>query len=147
MGEERRFPWDEYAIAIRNLKNGIRPPFSGSYDNWFVDGMGAAIRSEIWACLAPGNPELAAKFAYQDACVDHSGNGMWAEVFLAAMESAAFVESDVRRIIEIASPASLPTASCGRGSRMRSAGSTRSRNSTICLKRSWRSTAATTSPM
>ena len=95
------FPWDEYAIAIRNLKNGIRPPFSGSYDNWFVDGMGAAIRSEIWACLAPGNPELAAKFAYQDACVDHAGNGMWAEVFLAAMESAAFVESDVRRIIEI----------------------------------------------
>ena len=95
------FPWDEYAVAIRNLKNGIRPPFSGSYDNWFVDGMGAAIRSEIWACLAPGNPELAAKFAYQDACVDHSGNGLWAEVFLAAMESAAFVENDVRRIIEI----------------------------------------------
>ena len=95
------FPFDEYGVAIRNLRNGIRPPFSGSYDNWFVDGMGAAIRSEIWACLAPGNPELAAKFAYQDACVDHSGNGMWAEVFLAAMESAAFVESDVRRIIEI----------------------------------------------
>ena len=26
------FPWDEYAVAIRNLKNGIYPPFSGSYD-------------------------------------------------------------------------------------------------------------------
>lgn len=61
------FPWDEYAVAIRNLKNGIRPPFSGSYDNWFVDGMGCAIRSEIWACLAPGDPERAAKFAYEDA--------------------------------------------------------------------------------
>ena len=95
------FPWDEYAVAIRNLKNGIMPPFSGSYDNWFVDGMGCAIRSEIWACLAPGDPERAAKFAYEDACVDHSGDGMWAEVFLAAMESAAFVESDVRKIIEI----------------------------------------------
>ena len=23
------FPWDEYAVAIRNLKNGIRPPFHG----------------------------------------------------------------------------------------------------------------------
>ena len=95
------FPWDEYAVAIRNLKNGIRPPFSGSYDNWFVDGMGCAIRSEIWACLAPGDPERAAKFAYEDACVDHDGDGMWAEVFLAAMESAAFVENDVRKIIEI----------------------------------------------
>ena len=95
------FPWDEYAVAIRNLKNGIYPPFSGSYDNWFVDGMGCAIRSEIWACLAPGDPERAAKFAYEDACVDHAGDGMWAEVFLAAMESAAFVENDVRKIIEI----------------------------------------------
>ncbi len=95
------FPCDEYGVAIRNLRNGIRPPFSGSYDNWFVDGMGAAIRSEIWACLAPGDPELAAKFAYEDACVDHAGNGMWGEVFLAAMESAAFGESDVRRIVEI----------------------------------------------
>ncbi len=104
------FPWDEYAVAIRNLKNGIRPPFSGSYDNWFVDGMGAAIRSEIWACLAPGNPELAAKYAYEDACVDHAGNGMWAEVFLAAMESAAFEESDVRRIIELGK-AQLPADS------------------------------------
>ncbi len=95
------FPWDEYAAAIRNIKNNIQPPFSGSYDNWFVDGMGAAIRSEIWACLAPGNPQLAAKFAYEDACVDHDGSGMWAEVFLAAMESAAFAERDVRKIVEI----------------------------------------------
>ncbi len=95
------FPWDEYAVAIRNLKNGIMPPFSGSYDNWFVDGMGCAIRSELWACLAPGNPERAAKLSYEDACVDHDGDGMWAEVFLAAMESAAFIENDVRKIIEI----------------------------------------------
>ena len=95
------FPWDEYAVAIRNLKNGIQPPFSGSYDNWFIDGMGCAIRSEIWACLAPGDPERAAKLAYEDACVDHAGDGMWAEVFLAAMESAAFVENDVRKVIEI----------------------------------------------
>ena len=29
------FPWDEYGIAIRNLKMGIPAPFSGSYDNWF----------------------------------------------------------------------------------------------------------------
>ena len=55
------FPFDEYGVAIRNLKRGIPAPVSGSYDNWFTDGLGAAIRSEIWACLAPGNPALAAK--------------------------------------------------------------------------------------
>ncbi len=93
------FPWDEYAVAIRNLKNGIMPPFSGSYDNYFTDGMGCAIRSEIWACLAPGNPEKAAAMAYEDACVDHDGDGLYAEVFLAAMESAAFSERDIRKIV------------------------------------------------
>lgn len=94
------FPWDEYGLAIRNLRNGIKPPYSGSYDNWFVDGLGAAIRSELWACLAPGNPELAAKYAYEDACVDHAGDGIYAEVFLAAMESAAFVERDMDKLLD-----------------------------------------------
>ena len=65
------FPWDEYGVAFRNLRLGIKPPWTGIYDNWFNAGMGAAIRSEIWAGLAPGDPERAAKFAYEDACVDH----------------------------------------------------------------------------
>lgn len=95
------FPWDEYGIAIRNLRNGIRPPYSGTYDNWFKDGLGAAIRSEIWACLAPGQPELAAKYAYEDACVDHTGNGIYAEQFLAALESAAFCENDIERLVNV----------------------------------------------
>src|SRR6185437_12515082 len=34
------FPFDEYGVAIRNLRNGIPPPHSGSYDNWFTNGMG-----------------------------------------------------------------------------------------------------------
>ncbi len=95
------FPWDEYGVAIRNLRNGIPAPYSGSYDNWFTDGLGAAIRSEIWACLAPGEAELAAKYAYEDACVDHAGDGIYAEQFLAALESAAFVENDMNKLVDI----------------------------------------------
>lgn len=94
------FPWDEYGIAIRNLRNGIRPPLSGSYDNWFKDGLGAAIRSELWACLAPGKPEKAAEFAYEDACVDHTGDGIYAEQFFAALESMAFIESDMDKLLD-----------------------------------------------
>jgi ADP-ribosylglycohydrolase len=67
-----QFPWDEYGVATRNLKNGLKAPLSNSHDNWFKHGMGASIRSEIWACLAPGNPALAAAYAYEDACVDHA---------------------------------------------------------------------------
>ncbi len=94
------FCYDEYGMAIRNLRLGIQPPLSGTYDNWFKDGLGAAIRSEIWACLAPGNPELAAAYAYEDACVDHVGDGLYAAQFLAAAECVAFVESDLNKIIQ-----------------------------------------------
>lgn len=97
-----QFPMDEYGIALRNLRIGIQPPYSGSYDNWFIHGMGAAIRSELWACLAPGQPELAAAYAYEDACVDHAGEGVWAEVFLAALESMAFTETNVVLLVETA---------------------------------------------
>ena len=95
------FPWDEYGVAIRNLRNDICAPYSGSYDNWFKDGLGAAIRSEIWACLSPGSPKLAAKYAYEDACVDHAGDGIYAEQFLAALESAAFVENNIDKLLDV----------------------------------------------
>ena len=96
------FHCDEYAVAMRNLALGIRPPWSGSYDNCYINGMGAAIRSELWACLAPGNPDLAVKFAREDACIDHAGDGIGAEVFFAALEALAFVETDIRRLIDSA---------------------------------------------
>lgn len=95
------FPWDEYGVCKRNLADGILPPLTGSYDNWFINGMGAAIRSELWACLAPGNPELAAAYAREDACLDHAEEGLWAEVWLAALQSAAFVEQDIKKVIDV----------------------------------------------
>lgn len=104
------FPWDEYGVAKRNLAEGIAPPLSGAFDNWFARGMGAAIRSELWACLAPGDPALAALYAYEDACVDHAGEGVWAEVFFAALQSAAFAESYPDALLDGASSA-LPAES------------------------------------
>ncbi len=104
------FPWDEYGVAIRNLKNGLKAPLSGSHDNWFRNGMGAPIRSEIWACLAPGNPELAAAYAFEDACVDHADEGIYGETFLAALQSMAFVESDTHVLLDRAL-ATLPAQS------------------------------------
>ncbi|MDQ8196168.1 ADP-ribosylglycohydrolase family protein [Coraliomargarita sp. SDUM461004] len=95
------FPWDEYGCCKRNLADGLLPPLTGSFDNWFLNGMGAAIRSELWACLAPGDPALAAAYAREDACLDHAKEGLWAEVWLAALQSAAFVESDLYKVIDV----------------------------------------------
>jgi ADP-ribosylglycohydrolase len=93
--------WAEYGIGKSNLVNGLPPPLSGHVLNRYKDSCGCFIRSEIWACLAPGHPDLAARYAYEDAIVDHSGDGMYGEIFCAALESAAFVESDIKKLIEI----------------------------------------------
>lgn len=93
--------WVEYGMGKANLRAGMAPPISGALDNDYRNSCGCYIRSEIWACLAPGNPALAAKYAYEDAVVDHSDEGMQAELFCAALQSAAFVESDPRKLIDI----------------------------------------------
>jgi ADP-ribosylglycohydrolase len=96
------YPWNEYGFAHRNLSRGLMPPVAGCFENYFVDEMGSPIRSEIWACAAPANPELAASLAWKDSAVDHAGGeGTWGEMFWAAVESAAFVESDPETLIRI----------------------------------------------
>jgi len=86
---------DEYSVAIHNLKHGIMPPASGWKDNFFTCGMGAAIRSEIWALAFPGRSDAAGYYAQLDAQVDHWGDGVRGEIFMAMAESAACVTSDI----------------------------------------------------
>lgn len=97
------YNFDEYGLSKLNLRLGLEPPVSGHHNNWFIDCMGSPIRSEIWACLTPGAPRLAARFAYNDAICDHAGGeGVEGELFNAALESSAFVVQDVRLLIDIA---------------------------------------------
>lgn len=93
--------WGEYGAGKNNMRMGLVPPLSGFVNNIYRDSCGAFILSEIWACLTPGHPEIAVRYAYEDAIVDHSHEGVYAEVFCAAVESAAFVEKDHYRLIEI----------------------------------------------
>lgn len=92
--------WSEYGAGKGNMRFGLLPPVSGRYQNPFGNSCGCFIRSEIWACLAPGHPEIATKYAYEDAITDHTDEGVYAELFCAAVESAAFAESDTRKLIE-----------------------------------------------
>ncbi|MBN2852535.1 MAG: ADP-ribosylglycohydrolase family protein [Clostridia bacterium] len=91
----------EYGAGKNNMSMGILPPLSGWYNNPYRNSCGSFIRSEIWACLMPGHPELAVTFAYEDAIVDHSDEGVYAEIFCAAIESAAFSENHTETLIEI----------------------------------------------
>lgn len=96
------FPFDEYGYALTSLRRGLLAPVTGSFNNPFNNCMGSPIRSEIWAMAAPGAPDVAAYYAYHDAVVDHAGGeGVYGEVFFAALESAIFYEQDRDRLIEI----------------------------------------------
>lgn len=96
--------WNEYGIGKSNLEMGLLPPISGEYKNekW-KNSNGAWIRSEIWAGLAPFFSDIAIKYAVMDAMVDHGlAEGTYAEIFTASLESAAYYESDISKLIDIA---------------------------------------------
>ncbi len=93
--------WSEYGAGRANVTAGIAPPLSGGLHNEFRNSCGCFIRSELWACLAPGHPEIAVRYAYMDGCVDHADEGVYGEVFCAAVQSAAFAETDTEKLIDI----------------------------------------------
>ncbi|MBA8794275.1 ADP-ribosylglycohydrolase [Friedmanniella endophytica] len=96
------YNFDEYGLNKANLRLGLQPPVSGSWNNWFVDCMGCPIRSEVWACVAPGVPRVAARYAYEDAICDHAGGeSVWGELFNVAIQSAAFVVDDADTLLDI----------------------------------------------
>lgn len=93
--------WSEYGVAKSNLRAGLPVGEANRYKNIHKDSCGCFIRSELWACLAPGRPEIAVKFAFEDGIIDHADDGLWGEIFFAAVQSAAFVENDLRKLIDI----------------------------------------------
>ena len=95
--------WNEYGLGKSNMRRGLLSPMSGDYENNWQHSNGAWIRTEIWACETPGAPEAAARYAIEDAKVDHgAGEGTVAAAFVGAMQSAAFVLKDIRSCIEVA---------------------------------------------
>jgi len=101
--------WGGYGIstehtAYLNMKAGIMPPRSGSIAQngaTMAEQIGGQIFSDIWGWLAPDNPKLAADYSEKSSCVSHDGEGIYGGRFIAALVSAAFSESDPRRLIQI----------------------------------------------
>lgn len=94
------YPFSEYGYFLKNYMRGIKPPYTGVINNeFFKEGMGCPIRSEIWGMISAGNPKLATEYAYLDATLDHGENSVYAEQFLAAVESMAFFEDDLGTLL------------------------------------------------
>jgi ADP-ribosylglycohydrolase len=90
--------------AYLRLKAGVPGSRSGSIT---LNGpimpqqIGSQIFIDGWAMVCPGDPAKAAALAKQAAMVSHDGEAIYGAQMLATMESAAFVESDLNKLLDI----------------------------------------------
>ncbi len=94
------FGWSAEMVALRNLEEGVLPPQSALRNNPFSEWIGAQMRGAVCGLVAPGNAGEAARLAWMDGTISHENNGIIGEVFNAVLVSRAFVENDMRRLVE-----------------------------------------------
>lgn len=87
-------------VAYDNLLAYLEPPETARHRNPYREWIGAQIRADLWGWVSPGDPIRAAELAWRDARLSHTGNGIYGEMFVAAMIAAAFTSTDVEEVLE-----------------------------------------------
>ncbi len=89
-----RFPvYQVYTAERATYQNLVRQvPLTevGEFQNPYREWIGALIRADIFGYVAAGDPRRAALLAYQDAVLSHRVNGIYGEMWAAALIALAF---------------------------------------------------------
>ncbi len=87
-------------VAYRNLIYGVVPPSTATRYNPYREWIGALIRGDMFGYVLPGRPARAASLAYQDAALSHTANGIYGEMWAAALVAAAFISGSAGEALE-----------------------------------------------
>ena len=109
-----RFPaYQVYTAERATYQNLVREvPFEqvGEFHNPFREWIGAQIRADIFGYVNAGDPRAAAVLAYNDAALSHRANGIYGEMWAAALVATAFTATSPEQSIEL-SLEHVPTTS------------------------------------
>lgn len=104
-----RFAYAPYHLAHANqagrynIRQGIMPPESGSWiNNPHADDLDFQIEADFVGLMAPGMVPQALDIASRVGHIMNSGDGFYGGAFVAGLYSAAFVENDPARIVDMA---------------------------------------------
>ncbi len=86
--------------AYINIVEGLRAPVTARRRNPYREWIGAQIRADVFGYVNPGDVRAAAEVAYRDAALSHTGNGIYGEMWAAALVASAFTASSAREVIE-----------------------------------------------
>lgn len=85
--------------AYLNLVNGVRD--TARWRNPYREWIGAQIRGDAFGYVHPGDPWSAAALAYRDATLSHVGNGVYGEMWAAALVASAFSASTAAEAVDL----------------------------------------------